>query len=91
MSNFTPGPWWIAPPMFDGDVIYAPAQHEGRRNEVVATCITNPADAKLISAAPVMYELLRLWTTLQAEPSLKIARAKASKLLAAIDEQEDVE
>ena len=36
MSKFTPGRWSIAPPIFDGDAIFAPPQEKGRRNEVVA-------------------------------------------------------
>ena len=59
MPDFTPGRWWIAPPMFDGEVIYAPPTVEGRRNDVVAMGILNKADAKLIATAPVMYKLLK--------------------------------
>lgn len=59
MSKFTPGKWWVAPPIFDGDAIFAPPQHKGRRNEVVAMGITNKADARLIAAAPKMYEAIR--------------------------------
>ena len=59
MSKFTPGPWWVAPPFFDGDVIYAPPQEKGRRNEVIATCILNHADARLIATAPEMYEAIK--------------------------------
>lgn len=55
----TPGPWRIGPAIFEGDVIYAPPQHEGRRNEVIAMGILNRADAILISLAPKMLELLR--------------------------------
>ncbi len=58
MPNFTPGKWWIAPPMFDGDVIYAPATEKGRRNDVVAMGILNHADAQLIAIAPEMYSQL---------------------------------
>jgi hypothetical protein len=54
MSKFSEGRWWIAPPVFDGDVIFAPAQEKGRRNEVVAIGITNKANARLIAAAPEM-------------------------------------
>ena len=59
MADFTPGNWWVAPPIFDGDVIYAPPQEKGRRNEVVAIGILNKADARLIAAAPEMYEAIR--------------------------------
>ncbi len=58
MSEFTKGRWWIAPPMFDGDVIYAPPSKKGRRGEVVAMGIMNHADAKLIAIAPEMYRIL---------------------------------
>ena len=58
MSEHTPGPWWAAPSMFDVDTIYAPAQEDGSRDEVVAMGITNSADARLIAAAPEMYEKL---------------------------------
>ena len=59
MSKHTPGPWWIAPPIFDGDVIYARPQVKGRRNEVIAMGIWNKADARLIADAPLMEKLLR--------------------------------
>ena len=58
MSKFTPGRWSIAPPIFDGDAIFAPPQEKGRRNEVVAMGILNKADARLIVAAPEMYGML---------------------------------
>ena len=59
MPEFTKGKWWIAPPIFDGDAIFAPPSVEGRFGEVVAMGITNNADARLIAKAPVMYELLK--------------------------------
>ena len=59
MSSYTPGPWWVGPPIFDGDVIFAPPQTEGRRNEIVAMGIFNKADARLIAAAPDMLKLLK--------------------------------
>lgn len=58
MPEFTKGKWWIAPPMFDGDAIFAPPSEEGRRGEVVAMGILNKADARLIAEAPIMYHLL---------------------------------
>lgn len=88
MSSFTPGCWWIAPPMFDGDVIYAPAQHEGRRNEVVATCILNHADAKLIAAAPLMFKMLKGLTTIRAEPTRQLTLNAARKLVDLLDAEE---
>ena len=59
MPEFTKGKWWIAPPIFDGDAIFAPPSVEGRQGEVVAMGIMNNADARLIAKAPVMYELLK--------------------------------
>lgn len=88
MSSFTPGNWWIAPPIFDGDVIFAPPQHEGRRNEVVATSITNRADARLIAAAPLMYKLLKDLTTIKAEPIRQMVLDTARRLIAILDEEE---
>ena len=58
MPEFTPGKWWIAPPIFDGDVIFAPPTEKGRRNDVVAMGILNNADARLIAVAPEMHRLL---------------------------------
>lgn len=58
MSEFTPGKWWVAPPIFDGEMIFAPAQEKGRRNEVVAMGIMNRNDARLIAEAKNMYEAL---------------------------------
>ena len=54
MSKYTPGPWGIAPPLFNGDTIFAPA-----RAEVVAVGVLNHADARLIAAAPEMYEAIK--------------------------------
>ena len=59
MTDFTPGKWCIASPIFDGDAIFAPPQHKGRRYEVIAMGIMNKADAKLITEAPTMYMLLK--------------------------------
>lgn len=90
MSEFTPGKWWIAPPIFDGDVIFAPAQEKGRRNEVVAMGILNNADARLIAAAPEMYELLQSLISVLAVHSYSQSEAvKIYKLLARIDGTED--
>ena len=44
------------------------------------------ANARLIAAAPEMYELLKVWTQTQVEPTLMNARKKAKELLARIEE-----
>ena len=86
MSKFTPGKWWIAPPIFDGDAIFAPAQEKGRRNEVVATGILNKADARLIAAAPEMYRLLKVLSSID-EP---VNEERCDDLLLAVDEARKV-
>ena len=93
MSKFTPGKWWIAPPIFDGDAIFAPAQEKGRRNEVVAIGILNKADARLIVAAPNMYELLRMamWSLRHHSDNDGIIAYRIGELLACIDGDSDVE
>ncbi|MBQ4401949.1 MAG: hypothetical protein II832_07275 [Synergistaceae bacterium] len=43
---------------------------------------------RLIAAAPEMYELLRVWVQIQAQPMLRDAQDTARKLLALIDGKE---
>ena len=43
------------------------------------------ANARLIAAAPEMYELLKVWTNIQAQPTLMNARKRAQELLERID------
>ena len=43
------------------------------------------ANARLIAAAPDMYELLKVWVQVQAQPTLMNAQDKAQELLARID------
>ena len=59
MSDFTQGKWSVALPIFDGHVIIAPSNEEGRPGEVVAMGIRNNTDAQLIAEAPTMYMLLK--------------------------------
>ena len=49
----------------------------------------NIANARLIAAAPEMYELLEVWVKVQAQPTLMEARARAQELLARIDGTEE--
>ena len=67
MPEFTKGKWWVAPPIFDGDAIFAPPSEEGRLGEVVAMGIINNADARLIAEAPIMYHILEDFANLDIE------------------------
>ena len=49
------------------------------------------ANARLIASAPEMYELLKVWTEIQAQPTLRTAQETARKLLARIDRDDDSE
>ena len=58
---------------------------------LIADCFNTPdskANAHLIAAAPEMYELLKVWVSIQAQPTLMNAREKAKELLARIDGKE---
>lgn len=48
------------------------------------------ANARLIATAPEMYELLKVWTQIGAEPTLKNARKRAVELLDSIDGEEEI-
>ena len=47
------------------------------------------ANARLIASAPEMYELLKVWVNVQAQPTLRNAQARAQELLARIDGEEE--
>ena len=92
MPEFTKGKWWIAPPIFDGDAIFAPPSVEGRQGEVVAMGIMNNADARLIAKAPEMYKLIdRLVGSdapVNTAAELFVIYAEMKMLLARIDGKE---
>ena len=84
--------WWVAPPMFDGDVIYAPPSEEGRRGEVVAMGILNKADARLIAEAPIMYHLLEDFVNLDIETNnikYQVLQTLAAEVLNNIDRKDN--
>ena len=92
MPDFTQGRWWIAPPMFDGEVIYAPPTVEGRQAEVVAMGILNKADAKLIAVAPIMYKLLRDFVNPEIKTdsiTYQVLQTVATELLNNLDRKEN--
>ena len=74
---------------------YTSGKWEARPNRIIANGHVlailnggNAANERLIAAAPEMYELLEVWVNIQAQPTLKEARKRASELLARIDGEE---
>lgn len=88
MTEFTKGIW-----------IYYPHSENNRRKGVTECdifavqgrighflgTIRYEANARLIAAAPEMYELMKIWVQVQAQPTLRNAQDKARELLARID------
>ncbi len=91
MSKFTVGEWKVirGAGIDELDVISEEERNicclfgysVSRRNE-------QKANGRLIAAAPELYELLKVWTQIRAEPTLNDARDTARKLLARIDGEE---
>ena len=86
MSEFTKGKWIIDR---DGSAIFSDSEDcyvaelsPANSDEQVA------ANARLIAAAPEMYELLKIWVQVQAQPTLRNAKDAARKLLDRIDGKE---
>ena len=98
MPKFTKGEW-----VFDEKdhkvVSYELIPHDGSKiwsakhiAEVLSQRGKRPellANGRLIAAAPEMYELLKVWTTIGVQPDLREAQEKARELIATIDEKED--
>ncbi|MBQ3446864.1 MAG: hypothetical protein IJG37_04385 [Synergistaceae bacterium] len=82
MSKFTQGKWTAEMIYGDHPIVTA----DGR---MVADCFNNEANARLIASAPEMYELLKVWTQIQAQPTLRNAQETARELLARIDGKEE--
>ena len=53
--------------------------------------ILDEHDVRLIANAPEMYDLLKVWVNIQAQPTLKEAKDTARKLLERIDGTSEVE
>ena len=90
MPNFTQEKWRYIEMnntiVTDGEK-YKPIAH-------LVGCIAFPEDeykanGRLIAAAPEMYDLLKVWVQIQAQPTLRIAQERAKELLAQIDGKED--
>ena len=78
MSKFTCGTWEV-------DMLYGDHPLVRADGKLIADCFTNEANARLIAAAPEMYELLKVWVNIQVQPTLMEAKNKARELLARID------
>ena len=89
MSKFTQGEWnYLEEYIPEGSILNEKKyliQSETREDVAL---VWTEANARLIAAAPKMYELLKVWTQIRAEPTLKEARDTARKLLARIDGEE---
>lgn len=82
MSEFTQGKWEV-------DFIYGDHPIVTANDRIVADCFNNEANARLIAATPDMYELLKVWVQVQAQPTLRNAKDKARELLERIDGKEE--
>ncbi|MBQ3455814.1 MAG: hypothetical protein IJG36_05205 [Synergistaceae bacterium] len=98
MSGFTKGKWIYYPPSendireglenYDILSIQERTGHFRKIGHCIGTTYTE-ANARLIVAAPEMYELLKVWTQIQAQPTLMNAQENARKLLSCIDGKEE--
>ena len=82
MSKFTSGKWEIHDTK--------PYMIKAPGSPFLALAVSL-SDARLIAAAPEMYELLKVWVNVQAQPTLRVAQARARQLLSRIDGDADVE
>ena len=84
MSKFTKGKWEITKHLdiICNNVYVALVCHEDHR-ELFSP--QSRANARLIAAAPEMYELLKVWVNIQTQPTLIEMQKKTQNLLARID------
>ena len=89
MSKFTPGRWNYLEEYIPEGITLNEKEYliQSESREDVALVWTE-ANARLIAAAPEMHELLKVWTQIGAEPTLKNARKRAVELLDSIDGEE---
>lgn len=98
MSEFTKGKWTA----FYGEDFHGiraahtddEQGHDYGNGQIIAHVVRwndghSWANARLIAAAPEMYELLKVWVQVQAQPTLRNAKDTAQKLLTRIDGKED--
>ncbi|MBQ6969804.1 MAG: hypothetical protein IJP85_05710 [Synergistaceae bacterium] len=89
MSNFTKGKWVYDEPFgvifsYETCAVIANVQGAGTGSCFCSTQ-EGQANARLIAAAPEMYELMKVWVQVQAQPTLRNAQDKARELLERID------
>ena len=87
MSKYTPGKWEAQ----SHPTKYIELWKVVAPDMTVAIGIMREHDARLMAAAPEMYDLLKVWVTVQAQPTLMYARERARELLASIDGTEETE
>ena len=88
MTEFTKGKWVYDEPfgvIFSHETCEVIAHVQGAgTGSCFCSTQEGQANARLIAAAPDMYELLKVWVQVQAQPTLRNAQDKAQKLLARI-------
>lgn len=89
MTEFTKGKWVYDEPFgvifsYETYAVIANVQGAGTGS---CFCFTQEgqANARLIAAAPEMYELMKVWVQVEAQPTLRNAQDKARELLERID------
>ena len=89
MTEFTKGKWVYDEPFgvifsYETCAVIANVQGAGTGSCFCSTQ-EGQANARLIAAAPEMYELLKVWVQVQAQPTLRNAQDKARELIERID------
>ena len=86
MSEFTPGKW-------EADTLYGDHFAVFANEHVVADCFSNEANARLIAAAPKMYELMHFVfrRTGKTREEVLDAFMEIGRLLARIDGKDEAE
>lgn len=86
MTEFTKGKWdFCETPIHLGKGKFRSVFFLVGSHERAIGFIRHKDDARLIAAASEMYELLKVWVNVQAQPTLREAQKMAQELLARID------
>ena len=81
MSEFTAGKWEV-------EMVYGDHPIVTVERRIVADCFNNEANARLIVAAPEMYELLGILESVRHEEDVIWLKEAVQELLARIDSEE---